>query len=53
MIQWRAAGTPVLAVIEDIANPVLRQAAPAVIVSSMNYLVDFAVACDVYITVRR
>jgi len=44
------AGTPVLAVIEDIANPVLRQAAPAVIVSSMNYLVDFAVACDVYIT---
>ena len=44
------AGTPVLSVIEDIANPVLRQAAPAVIVSSMNYLVDFSVACDVYIT---
>lgn len=44
------AGTPVLAVIEDIANPVLRQAAPDVIVSSMNYLVDFSVACDVYIT---
>lgn len=44
------AGTPVLSVIEDIANPVLRQAAPEIIVSSMNYLVDFAVACDVYIT---
>lgn len=42
-------GTPVLSVIEDIANPVLRQAAPAIIVSSMNYLVDFSVACDVYI----
>ena len=44
------AGTPVLSVIEDIANPVLRQAAPAIIVSSMNYLVDFSTACDVYIT---
>jgi len=44
------AGTPVLSVIEDIANPVLRQAAPAVIVSSMNYLVDFSMTCDVYIT---
>jgi hypothetical protein len=43
------AGTPVLSVIEDIANPVLRQAAPEMIVSSMNYLVDFAEACDVYI----
>ena len=44
------AGTPVLSVIEDIANPVLRQAAPEIIVSSMNYLVDFAVVCDVYIS---
>lgn len=44
------AGTPVLSVIEDIANPVLRQAAPAVIVASMNYLVDFSVTCEVYIT---
>lgn len=42
-------GTPVLSVIEDIANPVLRQAAPEIVVSSMNYLVDFASACDVYI----
>lgn len=44
------AGTPVLSVIEDIANPVLRQAAPEIVVSSMNYLVDFAVVCDIYIT---
>ena len=44
------AGTPVLSVIEDIANPVLRQAAPEIIVSSMNYLVDFASVCEVYIT---
>ena len=44
------AGTPVLSVIEDIANPVLRQAAPEIVVSSMNYLVDFAVTCDVFIT---
>lgn len=43
-------GTPVLAVIEDIANPVLRQAAPEIIVASMDYLIDFAVSCDVYIT---
>ena len=43
-------GTPVLSVIEDIANPVLRQAAPEIVVSSMNYLVDFASACDVYIS---
>ncbi len=44
------AGTPVLSVIEDIANPVLRQAAPEIVVSSMNYLVDFASTCDVFIT---
>jgi len=42
-------GTPVLSVIEDIANPVLRQAAPEIVVSSMNYLVDFASVCEVYI----
>lgn len=41
--------TPVLAVIEDIANPVLRQAAPDVIVASMNYMVNFALDCEVFI----
>jgi len=44
-----AEDTPVLATIEDIANPVLRQAAPAFIVSNMKYLVDFVQSCDVYI----
>lgn len=43
-------GTPVLAAIEDIVNPVLRQAAPEFIVASMDYMIDFAVTCDVYIT---
>ena len=42
--------TPVLATIEDIVNPVLRQAAPEYIVASMDYMIDFAVTCDVYIT---
>ncbi len=42
-------GTPVLSVIEDIANPVLRQAAPEIVVSSMSYLIDFASVCEVYI----
>jgi hypothetical protein len=43
-------GTPVLSVIEDIANPVLRQAAPEIIVASTNYLVGFAQSCDAFIT---
>ena len=42
-------GTPIVSVIENVANPVLRQAAPEVIVSSMNFLVDFAGACEVFI----
>lgn len=42
-------GTPVLSAIEQIANPVLRQAAPELIVANMNHLVDFALTCDVYI----
>ena len=42
-------GTPIVSAIEDIANPVLRQAAPEIVVSSMNYLVDFAQSCEVYI----
>lgn len=43
-------GTPVLSVIEDIANPVLRQAAPQIIVASMDYMIDFALDCEVFIT---
>ena len=37
--------TPVLDVIENIANPVLRQAAPEIIVGSMDHLIDFAQRC--------
>ena len=42
--------TPVLEVIEDVANPVLRQAAPEIIVSSMNHMIGFAVDCEVFIS---
>ena len=40
---------PVLEVIELIANPVLRQAAPEVVVASMYYLIDFKQKCDPYV----
>ncbi len=42
-------GTPILTAIEDIANPVLRMAAPEIMVSSMAYIVDFAQSCEIYI----
>ena len=37
-------------VIEDVANPVLRQAAPEIIVSSMNHMIGFAVDCEIFIS---
>lgn len=40
---------PVLEVIELIANPVLRQAAPEVVVASMYHLIDFKQKCDPYV----
>lgn len=40
---------PVLDVIETIANPVLRQAAPEVIVASMHHLIDFNQKCSPYL----
>ncbi|MEL6259055.1 MAG: hypothetical protein AAFQ67_08365 [Pseudomonadota bacterium] len=43
------AGTPVAAVIEDIANPVLRQALPQRTVAQTAHLIDFAVICAPYI----
>lgn len=43
-------GTPMLDVIEDIANPVLRQAAPQITVSSISYVTDFATICAPFIT---
>ena len=42
--------TPILEVIENIANPVYRQAAPAITVGNMGYLIDFALDCDSYLT---
>ena len=43
-------GSSVLGVIENIANPVLRQAAPQITVSNMAYVIDFAKICEPYIS---
>ena len=43
-------GSSVLGVIENIANPVLRQAAPKITVSNMAYVIDFAKICEPYIS---
>lgn len=42
--------TPMLDVIEDIANPVLRQAAPEITITNMTYVIDFASICEPFIT---
>ena len=42
--------TPMLNVIEDIANPVLRQAAPELTITNMTYVIDFASICEPFIT---
>ena len=44
------AGSSVLGVIENIANPVLRQAAPKLTVSNMTYVIDFAKICEPFIS---
>jgi len=44
------ADTPILDVIENIANPVLRQAAPELAVANMDHLIDFADRCAPYLT---
>jgi len=41
--------TPVIEVIENIANPVFRQAAPEITIGNMAYLIDFAMDCDEYL----
>lgn len=41
--------TPIMDVIENIANPVYRQAAPEITVGNMGYLIDFALDCDSYL----
>jgi len=41
--------TPIVDVIENIANPVYRQAAPEITIGNMGYLIDFALDCDSYL----
>ncbi len=41
-----SARTPILEVVKGIANPVLRQAEPALVVGQIAYLIDFAKACQ-------
>lgn len=45
-----AQDTPILDVIENIANPVLRQAAPELAVANMDHLIDFSDRCEPYLT---
>ena len=45
-----APGSSVLDVIENIANPVLRQAAPRITVSNMAYVIDFAKICEPFVS---
>lgn len=42
--------SPMLNVIEEIANPVLRQAAPEITIGNMAYVIDFANVCEPFIT---
>lgn len=41
--------TPIVEVIEIIANPVLRQAAPELIISHTAHLIDFSNRCSLYV----
>jgi len=41
--------TPVTEVIELIANPVLRQAAPSIAIAQMGHLIEFSKTCETYI----
>jgi len=41
---------PMLKAIEDIANPVLRQAAPEITIANMAYVIDFASICEPVLT---
>jgi hypothetical protein len=45
-----SANRPLLEAIEDIANPVLRQAAPDITVANMTHVIDFATLCKTAIT---
>lgn len=41
--------TPVIDVIDAIANPVIRQAAPELVVAYMGHLIDFARRCEIFV----
>lgn len=41
---------PIMDIIEDIANPVLRQAAPELAIANMAHLIDFAERCESYVS---
>jgi len=43
-------GSSMLQAIEDIANPVLRQAAPEITIANMVHVIDFASICEPIIT---
>jgi len=45
-----AANTPILEIIEDMANPVLRQAAPEIVTAYMGQLIKFSDVCGPYIS---
>jgi len=45
-----AENTPILEIIEDMANPVLRQAAPEIVTTYMGQLVKFADLCGPFIS---
>jgi len=42
--------TPVPEIIEVIANPVLRQAAPSIAIAQMGHLIEFSKTCETFIT---
>lgn len=41
---------PILDVVETIANPVLRQAAPEIVIANMAHLIGFAQDCETYVS---
>jgi len=41
---------PILDIVETIANPVLRQAAPEIVVASMAHIIGFAQDCETYVS---
>lgn len=43
------AQTPIIDVVEVIANPVIRQAAPDLVIANMGHLIEFNSVCETYI----